>query len=252
MGSLCEKVAVVTGGGRGIGRATSLRFAQEGANVAVVDVVGELAEHTAGEILHCGGRSLPFRADVAEASEIDKFVEKTLEEWGKIDILVNNAGIGGSRACLVTSEESWDHMISVNLKSVFLVCKRVIPEMVKLGKGKIINIASIFGIGGAPGTAAYSAAKSGVINFTRQLAVDYSRYHININSISPGLIETEMTQHKLTSPESRERLLAFIPLGRFGAPSEVAAAALFLASEESNFITGHNLVVDGGQTARVE
>jgi len=252
MDRLKGKAAIVTGGGRGIGRGIALRFGQEGAKVAVVDILVDHAQETAKTIKKEGGEAMAFYADVSVASDVDRFVTKSLEAFGRIDILVNNAGIGGSKTCLDTPEVEWEWMIGVNLKSVYLVCKRVIPEMLKMGKGKIINIASAYGMFGSPHTAAYSASKAGVINLAKQLAVDYSPRNICVNAISPGLIETEMTRRKVGDPGVLNRLLQFIPLARHGTPADIAGAALFLASEDSDFITGHNLVVDGGETIRLE
>jgi NAD(P)-dependent dehydrogenase (short-subunit alcohol dehydrogenase family) len=252
MGRLEGKAAIVTGAGRGIGRGIALRFGLEGAQVAVVDLLIENARQTAGMILEAGGKAIALYGDVSKSPEVDDFVTKSLERFETIDILVNNAGIGGSKTCLDTAEEEWDRMIAVNLKSIFLTCKRVIPEMLKVKKGKIINIASAYGLFGSPHTSAYSAAKAGVINLTRQLAVDYSPMNIYVNALSPGLVETEMTQLKMKDPHMRDYFLQFIPLGRHGTPADIAGAALFLASEDSDFITGHNLVVDGGETVRLE
>lgn len=251
MDRLRGNVAIVTGAGRGIGQAIALRFAREGAKVAVVDIRGELAEQTARQISQEGGEGLPLHGDVALNDEVNRFATKTVESFGQINILVNNAGIGGSKACLDTPEDDWNRMVAVNLKSIYLVCKCVIPEMLRLGKGKIINIASMYGMFGSPHTAAYSASKAGVINLTRQLAVDYSSHNICINAISPGLIETEMTRHKVRDPRVLTQYLQSIPLGRHGTPDDVAGAAVFLASDGSDFITGHNLVVDGGQSCRI-
>jgi NAD(P)-dependent dehydrogenase (short-subunit alcohol dehydrogenase family) len=251
MARLQGKVALITGAGRGIGREIALLFALEGARVAILDTRADEAEGTCAAIQKLAGEGIVIRADVAVATEVDGAVAKVLEAFGRIDILVNNAGIGGSKTCVETLESDWDRMVAVNLKSVFLLCKRVLPEMMRVGKGKIINIASMYGILGSPHTAAYSVSKAGVINFTRQLAVDYSGHNICVNAISPGLIETEMTRHKLSDPIGREHLVSQIPVGRQGTPADIAGAALFLAGEESDFITGHNLVVDGGQSCRI-
>lgn len=251
MAYLEGKVAIVTGAGRGIGRGIALRFAKEGAKVAVVNRGGEQAEQTSAQILQEGGDSVALQANVADKDEVDRFVSKTLEFFGKVDILVNNAGIGGSKTCLETREEDWDRMVAINLKSIFLTCRRTIPEMLKIGKGKIINVASMYGMFGSAHTAAYSASKAGVINLTRQLAADYSARQIYVNTISPGLIETDMTHQKLNDPEKLSYFTEPIPLGRHGSPADVAGAAVFLASEDSDFITGHNLVVDGGQSCRI-
>ena len=252
MDRLKGKVALVTGAGRGIGRGIALRFGLEGAKVVTVDVAEGNVQETVRMIERDGGKGIGVCGDVSLSSDVDRFVTRGLEVFGRVDILVNNAGIGGSKTLLDTPEEEWDRMIAVNLKSVYLVCKRVIPEMLKTGKGKIVNIASAYGIFGSAHTAAYCASKAGIINFTRQLAVDYSPHQIYVNSISPGLIETEMTRRKVGDPKTLSHLLQFIPLGRHGAPADIAGAALFLASEDSDFVTGHNLVVDGGETIRLE
>jgi NAD(P)-dependent dehydrogenase (short-subunit alcohol dehydrogenase family) len=252
MDRLKGKVAIITGGGRGIGQGIALRFGQEGAKAVVVDIIGEGAEGTAQRIQKEHGEAIGLQGDVSKASNVESLVTQSLAAFGRIDILVNNAGIGGSKTCLDTSEEEWDRTLAINLKSVFLFCKRVIPEMMKIGKGKIVNIASAYGISGSLHTAAYCSSKAGIINFTRQLAVDYSPYQIYVNAISPGLIETEMTRRKFEDPETLSYLLQFIPLGRHGTPEDIAGAALFLASEDSDFVTGHNLVVDGGDSIRLE
>lgn len=251
MHRLKEKVAIVTGAGRGIGRGIALRFASEGAKVAVVDMDEALADKTALQITQAGAECLSCRADVSSDTDVGQFVTDTLQSFGRLDILVNNAGIGGSKTCLDTTEADWDRMVAVNLKSVFLVCRRVIPEMLERGGGKIINIASMYGMLASVHTLAYSASKAGVINITRQLAVDYSGKHINVNCISPGLIATEMTRAKIEDPEIMGRFLEDIPLGRNGSPEDLAGAAVFLASPDADFITGHNLVVDGGQSCRI-
>ena len=248
---LYGKIAVVTGAARGIGKAIALRFRQEGAKLALVDTLADTLEKTIEYIRDDGGEAIGFQADVTKRTEIDKFVSQTILKFAKIDILVNNAGIGGSKGCLDTTEKDWDRMMNVNLKSVFLVCQRVIPEMIKKGGGKIINIASMYGVLGSPRAPAYCASKAGIINLTRQLAVDFSGQNILVNSISPGLIATEMTQHKLKESKEAQRFINEIPVGRHGAPADIAGAALFLAGADSDFITGHNLVVDGGQSCRI-
>ena len=251
MASLEGKIAVITGAARGIGQGIALRFAQEGAKLTAVDILGEKLEQVVDTIHKQGGQALGIEADITNSLQIDQFVSRAIEHFGRIDILVNNAGIGGSKGCLDTTEEDWDRMVATNLKSIFLVCKRVIPEMLRTGKGKIVNIASMYGLAGSPGAPVYCAAKAGVINLSRQLAVDFSRRNIFVNAISPGLIETEMTRHKLSDPQKKRNFVQEIPLGRPGHPSDIAGAAVFLASNDSDFITGHNLVVDGGQSCKI-
>jgi NAD(P)-dependent dehydrogenase (short-subunit alcohol dehydrogenase family) len=251
MASLSGKIAVVTGAARGIGKAIALRFRQEGAKLALVDTLADTLEKTIEYIRDDGGEAIGFQADVTKRTEIDKFVSQPILKFAKIDILVNNAGIGGSKGCLDTTEKDWDRMVNINLKSVFLVCQRVIPEMIKKGGGKIINIASMYGVLGSPHAPAYCASKAGIINLSRQLAVDFSGQNILVNSISPGLIATEMTQQKLKESKEAQRFINEIPVGRHGAPADIAGAALFLAGADSDFITGHNLVVDGGQSCKV-
>lgn len=252
MALLMEKVALVTGAGRGIGKAIALRFAEAGAKVSVVyHKKKEEAEETGWMITERGGECIVLQGDVSLNHDVERFVALTLEAFGRIDILVNNAGMGGSKTCLETPEEEWIRMLDVNLKSVFLVSKRVLPGMVKVGKGKIINIASKYGMFGSPGVAGYCASKAGIINLTRQMAVDYSTKNIYVNAISPGLIDTDMTENKIKNPVRLSRALQSIPLGRYGTPNDIAGAALFLASDDSDFITGQNLAVDGGETCRL-
>ena len=251
MGCLDGKVAMVTGAARGIGRAIALRLTQEGAKLALVDILGDVLKKTLKDIQEDGGIAVAFQADVTKIAEIDKFVSQTIQKFGNIEILVNNAGVGGSKSCLDTTEEDWDRMVNANLKSVFMVCKRIIPEMLKTGGGKIINIASMYGVLGSPLAPAYCASKAGLINLTRQLAVDFSGRNILVNSISPGLIETDMTRHKINESKNEQRFVREIPVGRLGTPSDIAGAALFFASADSDFISGHNLVVDGGQSCKV-
>jgi 3-oxoacyl-[acyl-carrier protein] reductase len=252
MALLRGKVALITGASRGIGRGIALRFAKEEAKVGLVFHQRQKeAEETGRIIRERGGECIVLQGDVSLINDVDRFVSHTLEIFGRIDILVNNAGIGGSKACLDTPEAEWVRMLDVNLKPVFLVSKRVLPGMIKQGKGKIINIASKYGMFGSPGVAGYCASKAGIINFTRQMAVDYAPKNVNVNVISPGLIDTEMTEKKIKNPKVLSRALQSIPLNRYGRPEDIAGAALFLASDDSDFVTGQNLAVDGGETCRM-
>ena len=251
MGCLDGKIAIITGAARGIGEAIALRFTQEGAQLALVDILVDELNKTLTDIEKAGGEAVAFQTDVTKSIEIERFVSQTILRFGTIDILVNNAGVGGSKSCLDTTEEDWDRMVAANLKSVFIICKRVIPGMLKTGGGKIINIASMYGLLGSPHAPAYCASKAGLINLTRQLAVDFSAQNILVNSISPGLIATEMTRHKIRAAQNDQRYIREIPLGRYGRASDLAGAAVFLASSDADFISGHNLVVDGGQSCRI-
>jgi NAD(P)-dependent dehydrogenase (short-subunit alcohol dehydrogenase family) len=242
------KTAIITGSGRGIGKGIAAVFAREGANVVLNSRTADerAASELIAEMRQLGGNAIFVQGDVSEEKVIEEIVQKALATFKRIDILVNNAGIGGSKAALDTSPELWERILRIDLTSVFLFSKRVIPEMVKQGGGKIVNISSTYANFGSPGTAAYAAAKAGVSGLTRQMAVDYSSHHININAIIVGFIETEMTRRKWTDQTYREGMIQTIPVRRPGSPEEIGQAALFLCTEESRYICGHNLVVDGG------
>jgi 3-oxoacyl-[acyl-carrier protein] reductase len=243
--SLSNRVAIVTGSGRGIGRAIALRLAEAGANVVVNDIGdGKPVEAVIREIKAMGRQALPVLADVSSASEVERLVGETTSAYGRLDILVNNAGIARDQLLLRMTEEEWDRVISVDLKSVFLCTRAVLKHMVKQRWGRIISIASIVGIVGNPGQANYASAKAGIIGFTRTIAKEVASRGITVNAIAPGFIETEMTQR--LKEEWREELKKRIPLGRLGSPGDVAEAVAFLASEEAGYITGQVLAVDGG------
>jgi len=243
--NLADKVALVTGGGRGIGRAIALRLAEAGANVVVNDI-GDAApvEAVVGEIKAMGRQALAVLADVSSAKEVDRLVEETISAYGRVDILVNNAGIARDQLLLRMTEEEWDRVLVVDLKSVFLCTRAVLKHMVKERRGRVISIASIVGMVGNPGQANYAAAKAGIIGFTRTVAKEVASRGITVNAVAPGFIDTEMTQ-KLKE-EWKEELKKRIPLGRLGSPADVAEAVAFLASEEAGYITGQVLVIDGG------
>lgn len=254
MGKLDNKIALITGGGSGIGRATSLLFAQEGASVAVVDWIEDHAQAVAGEIKHAGGNAIALKADVSKAADAERMVAETVKHFGRLDIIYNNAGIGFARPIHKMTEEEWDRVVDVDLKGVFLGCKYAIPELLKT-RGVILSTASVAGIEGIRRMGHYCAAKAGVILLTKSMAMDYSEQGIRVNCVCPGVITTPLSEtgyDKLT-PEKRERArhtaASMHLLQRTGQPEEIAHAALFLCSDDASFITGQAIVVDGGWTA---
>lgn len=241
---LKDKVVVVTGSARGIGKAIALRFAEAGAKVMVSDMNEEEMQKTVEEIKAKGIGASSFKANVSLASEAEALLEKTKEIFGKVDVLVNNAGITRDNLIIRMTEEEWDAVINVNLKGVFNCSKAAIKIMMKQKYGNIINIASVVGIMGNPGQANYSASKGGVIALTKTLAKEYAGRSIRVNAIAPGFIDTAMTQ---AIPEKeRNAMIAMIPLKRLGQPEDIANACLFLASDLSSYVTGQVLTVDGG------
>ena len=250
MDRLKNKVAIVTGGGSGIGRATCLLFAREGAKVVVADYVAEGGNETVKQIKTAGGEAVFVQADVSKSADVQNMIGATVRNYGRVDILFNNAGIEGPSSKLANlQEEDWDRVIAIDLTSVFLGIKYVIPEMVKQGGGVILSTASVAGMVGFPGSGAYAAAKAGVINLTRLAALEYADKNIRVNCICPGVIETPMVD-RVVGGRSRERIVRTEPVGRLGRPEEIANAALFLASDESSFATGAPFIIDGGYVAR--
>ncbi|MGQ9631748.1 MAG: SDR family NAD(P)-dependent oxidoreductase [bacterium] len=245
-GKLEGRVALVTGSARGIGRAIAETFLREGARVALADIDYDAVSKAARQIPRPeGDRALPLRADVSQKAQVDEMVRSVRERFGRIDILVNNAGILENIPILEITEDRWDRMMAVNLKSVLLVSQAVIPIMKESGGGKIVNIASIAGkIGGILAGAHYAVSKAGVICLTKCLAKEMAKFKINVNCICPAITDTEMA--KSFGPEGISKLIEGIPLGRMAKPEEVARAALFLVSDDSDFITGEVLDVNGG------
>ena len=237
--------AIVTGGARGIGFAVARAFAREGAAVAIADVDGAGARTAAEELNTQGARSLPIPVDVADAASVQAMVATALQAFGRIDILMNNAGVGGNTPFLETTLADWNRIIGINLTGAFLVAQTVSREMVKSGGGKIVNIASLSGQRGGSGRAAYGSAKAGLELLTKVIAVELAPYNINVNNIAPGAIETEMA--KFAHDEATRAAYNYlIPMTRYGTPEEIADAAVFLASDESRYVHGHTLNVDGG------
>jgi len=252
---LKDKVVIITGAGSGIGRASAGLFAKEGAKVVVVDVVRKGGLETARMIRNNGGEAAFVEVDVSRASDVERMIKTTVEKYGKLDILFNNAGINLEKTVTDTSEEEWNKVIDVNLKGVFLCSKYAIPEMIQNGEGVIINTASIRGIVGQAHESVYCASKGGVVLLTKAMALDYGPHNIRVNCICPGAIYTPMHEAFMASlkkPEQEiQETLKKIPLGRMGQPEDVARAALFLASDESSYITGVTLLVDGGRMQHV-
>ena len=239
---LSGKVAIITGSARGIGKEIALRLAEAGATVVVSDVAD--AEPAAEEIRKMGHQSLAVAADVTSTSDVAGMVEKVTAEYGRIDILVNNAGIARDQLLMRMSDEDWETVLNVNLKSVFLCTRAVLRQMVKQRWGRIVSISSIVGIVGNPGQANYASSKAGIIGFTKTIAREVGSRGITVNAIAPGFIVSKMTEQ--LSEEQKSEMLKRIPLGFLGTPRDVAEAVAFLSSEEARYITGQVLGVDGG------
>ena len=247
---LTDRVALVTGGGRGIGKGIAVSFAKVGAHVVITDIDSPEAETTAAEIRALGRRALALTADVQKSDQVADMVQKTLDEFGRIDILVNNAGgtLGKRFSFMETSEDLWDEMVKLNLKHVFLCTKAVGEVMIKQKKGSIISISSNAGQGPYPPAAGYGAAKAGVINLTQTLAQAWAPYNIRVNAIAPGVVETRWLLDVFRlHPELRQIALDSIPLRRLAQPEDIAGAAIYLASDAAAFITGEVIGVNGGQ-----
>jgi len=247
MGKLDGKVALITGAGSGIGRASALLFAEEGAKVAVADYVPAGGQETVKMIKEAGGEAIFIEVDVSKAADVENMVRTAVDTYGRIDILYNNAGIMGTEAATAeATEEDWDLVLDTNLKGVFLASKYAIPVMLSGGGGAIVNTASITGFIGSARLAAYGASKGGVVQLTKTMALEYADQNIRVNCICPGMIETTMTETEGLTSRTK-----FIPQKRAGRPEDVARAALYLASEDSAYVTASSLVVDGGWTAGV-
>ncbi len=248
------KVALITGGGSGIGRASALRFAAEGASIVASDLSEASAVETVAAVREAGGEATAVAGDVVSSDDAKAMVQAAVDAYGKLDVLVNSAGVSG-RVEGVSHEEVWDMVMDVNLKGTYLVSWHAVPEMEAAGGGSIINLASIMALVGYPvgmggGFNPYNASKGGVLQFTRNLAIDLARKNIRVNCICPGYVETNMTRRLTENPESYEALKGRHPMGRLGQPDDIANAALFLASDEAAFVTGAPLIVDGGYTAQ--
>ena len=247
MWNISGQTAIITGAGRGIGRAIALGLAQAGVNVSITDVNAGNLEKVALEIEDTGGTVHPYACDIAELSSIEQLFSQTIERFGDLDILLNVAGMQTTTALIDYTQENWDRQMAVNLRAVLFACQAAARIMIPKGSGKIVNISSTSGfVASTNPKVAYDVSKAGVRHMTVSLGKELSRFGINVNSVAPGTITTDMTGPSLSTEEGKKRSLARIPLGRIGEPEDVVGPVLFLCSPYSNYIVGHTLVVDGG------
>ena len=250
---LAGKTAIITGAGKGIGRAAACLFAEEGASIVVADIDSGAARDAVAQVREAGGEAMYTVGDVGVASDAERMVAVGLEAFGKVDILINNAAVMAHGSVHEISEEAWDHVLRVDLKSVFLMSRCVLPHMLERGSGAIVNVSSGAGMAGWYNQAAYDAAKGGVVNLTRQMALDYAARGVRVNCLVPAIIDTDQLRGAVAqrpNPEAEiERLRAQVPLGRMGTAREIAYGALFLASDEASYSVGAALVLDGGYLA---
>ena len=244
------KVALISGGARGIGGASARLLAQEGAAVVIGDLLEEEGRKTEAQINEAGGRALFVPMDVTSEDDWRRAIDAAVTAYGKLDVLVNNAGISGRFTVEDTTVELWDKVMSINAKGVFLGTKLAIPVMRQAGGGSIINISSIYGLVGSDSGASYHASKGAVRIFTKSAAIQYAKDGIRVNSVHPGFVDSPLTESYHAQPEIREARVAATPMGRMGLPEDIATGILYLASDESSFVTGSELVMDGGMTAQ--
>lgn len=247
-----EQVALVTGASSGIGRATALAFAGEGARVVVADLLGTEGEETVKLIQDRGGEAVFVKTDVSSPAEVANLVDRAIASYGRLDIAFNNAGVEGELATTAEcSEDNWDRTLSINLKGVWLCMKHELPRMLERKRGSIVNCSSVAGLAGVARLPAYVASKHGIIGLTRAAALEYAREGIRINAVCPGVIRTAMVDRLIKAhPEMESQLIAGEPMGRSGTPEEIAAAVVWLCSDSASFVTGHALAVDGGWVAQ--
>lgn len=249
-GQLADKVALVTGGSSGIGQATALALAKEGAKVVVADLNVSGGEQTVHQIIQAGGESIFVDADVTKADSVEGMVNRTVESYGRLDCAFNNAGVGRGGSTVDCTEEDWELTIKVNLTGVWLSMKYEIPQMLKQSSGAIVNTSSAYGLAAAGGSPAYVASKHGVVGLTKATAMEYAAEGIRVNAVCPGHIRTPMIETSLNDPERKALMLSRHPIGRIGNPEDVAQAVVWLCSDAASFVTGHAMSVDGGWVAR--
>ncbi|CAG7659082.1 SDR family NAD(P)-dependent oxidoreductase [Paenibacillus allorhizosphaerae] len=249
---LSGKVALITGGSHGIGQAVAILFAREGAKVALCGRGKEALDETVKRIGEAGGEALAFETDVSDNGQVDRLIDGVVGQWGRIDIAVNNAGICEVTPFLDIAEEQWDRHMNINLKGAFLVSQRVAREMVRQGGGgSIIQMSSVNGVQAEAGQAHYNVTKGGMINLSMSMALELAAHGIRVNALCPGFIETRLTKPLIDNPPAIADYLRTVPMNRVGQPEEIASAALFLASDESSYMTGTSMVVDGGQLIKL-
>src|SRR5215471_14692570 len=246
------KVALITGGASGIGRAIALTFAREGAKLIIADMNAEGGQQTVHMIIEQGGEAIFVKTDVSKAIEVQALISRAVETYGRLDCAHNNAGISGGGRALTAEylEETWQRVLAVNLTGVWLCMKYEIPQMLSQGSGAIVNTASVAGLIGARGLAAYVASKHGVVGLTKTAALEYAQHGIRVNCVCPGVIETPMTARGLSDPERRAQIMANEPMGRVGTPEEIVEAVVWLCSDAASFVTGHTMTVDGGHVTQ--
>ena len=251
-GKLVGKVALVTGGASGIGRATALAFARESAKLIIADMNEDGGHQTVHMITEQGGEATFVRTDVSRAVEVQALISQAVATYGRLDCAHNNAGISGGGHALTAeyAEDTWHQVIAINLTGVWLCMKYEIPQMLQQGSGAIVNTASVAGLIGGRGLAAYVASKHGVVGLSKTAALEYAQQGIRVNCVCPGVIQTPMTARGLSDPERRARIIATEPIGRVGTPEEIAEAVVWLCSEAASFVTGHTMTVDGGYVAQ--
>jgi NAD(P)-dependent dehydrogenase (short-subunit alcohol dehydrogenase family) len=244
---LTDKIAIITGGGSGIGRRIALAFAEYGAKSIIADINQEAATLVKSEINARGGKAIPLRVDVTQPEEVEGMVNVALDSFGRIDVLFNNAGISIRGPAESFPLEDWNRVIAINLTGMFLCAQSVGKVMIKQGGGKIINTASVSAVLGHPGNLAYAAAKHGVVGMTKVMAVEWAKYGVSVNCIGPGIIQTPLTAKALEDPKKYHELVSKVPMGRLGEPDDLIGAVIFLASQASNYVTGQAIYVEGGR-----